>query len=151
MKRGFTLIELLIVLTLMSIIAILVLPPFMDFRSRQLLDSQSDLLSAVLYQARSHTLASKNNLVYGVRVETDRITIFTGESFVMGAESNEVINLDPAVTLANISLNPDPNDIIFEHLTGEALSTGSLRLELANDNTQFKMININQNGIIEVE
>ena len=151
MKRGFTLLELLIVLTLMSVIAVLILPPFMDFRSRQLLDSQSDLISAVLYQARAHTLASKNNLVYGVHFETDELTLFSGDSFNAEAEDNQVIDLDSAVTLANISLIPDPNDIIFERLTGEASSSGFVRLELTNDSTQFKVININQNGIIEIE
>src|SRR3989344_9234934 len=104
-KRGITAIEILVVIAVLGIIFAIALPQFSKMRENQVVKTAvSDTLSSI-NKARSQTLSSLNSSSYGVHFQSDRVIIFTGQSYSEGAAGNETINIVTPATISNVTLN----------------------------------------------
>lgn len=141
---GFTVLEIVIAVAVVAIVASIVIGQAATFRRQAALSTESERLITLLAKARTDTLASLNSLNYGVYFAPNTVTIFSGESYVAGAEGNEVIDLDPSVEIIAVDLSG--SQVVFERLTG-ASNAGTVTLALANDSTQTREIIIAPSGI----
>lgn len=146
---GFSLIEMLIVITIISILAALSYVTFFDTNRTQALEKDRDLVIATLEQARSLTLASSGARQFGVHIQSDRIVLFPGSSYVSGNSENKTEFLNPLVTIASSSIAGGGTDITFERLTGKTSKTGTIGISLQSDPQKSYVITVSGTGVIE--
>lgn len=149
-RAGFTLIELLIVVVIIAAVTTIVLGALARFNRTQALIAAAEGSVALLSEARTLTLASKNANVYGVHFATSSVTRFTGSLYSEGASDNEVYMLPASVEITDIKLGGG-SDVVFERLTGKADTAGTVTFTLTADATKTRVVTINIAGIVEVE
>jgi prepilin-type N-terminal cleavage/methylation domain-containing protein len=147
-NKGFTLIELLVVIAILLVVGTIVVASFTNFQTHQTLELTAKEVRQMFETARSETLASKNDLQYGVYVDTDEIVLFQGNSYVDGAPENVLFELDPRVVVSLISLSPTTDEILFSRGTGEPSSSGYIEVSLLNNPSAKRVITITSTGII---
>lgn len=125
LPAGFTVVELLVVITIAAMLAVVAIAGFRNFVHHERLETAAQDLYTALSEARSATLASEQGQQYGVRIEDDRLIRFRGSSY-NAADSANQITYFPGVT-ATTTLSGGPT-IIFARQTGEASSSGTIRL-----------------------
>lgn len=148
MKKGFTIIEIVIVIAIIVVVSALIIDSFPRLNASQALSKDTAGLIAVLNQARTETLSSRNDSTYGVHVSTNQLTLFMGSSYVVGDSNNVDIPFNSQVMVGSYSLQGGGSDIVFNRLTGETSQYGSITLRLVSDATQTKTVNISATGII---
>jgi prepilin-type N-terminal cleavage/methylation domain-containing protein len=151
MKRveGLTLIEVLVAVSIIALVSTVSIYGFIKTSRSQALSKNSYMILTVLNQARSHTLASKDNSAYGVYFEANRMILFKGEVFNPSDEENKSILLPSTVSISTISLSGQ-NQVAFERLTGRALQYGTLVLTLVSDPADIQVITIHRSGVSEI-
>lgn len=146
MNKGFTLVEILVSLSVLAIISGIVMFSFSSVNSSGALErSASDVVSA-LNQARSQTLSSKDNSIYGVRFEESEVIIFR-ESFSAGNSENVSVTLTSPVSLSEVSLAGGGSEVLFERFTGKVAAHGTVTLSGSASST--KVITIYETGLFE--
>lgn len=149
MKKGFTIIEILIVIVVLTIIATIVASAFSRFNNNQSLQSATAQIVSVLDEARSKTLASYDNSVYGVHLQSDKTVLFKGEVFSPSSSDNKDFIFSSKISISDISLSGGESEIIFKRLMGKTDHSGTITLSLISDSSKFKTITIQPSGIIE--
>ncbi len=144
---GFTLIELIIVISLITIIALIVIPPFLEFRRTQVLSGETESVISLVNLARSRTLAAKNDINYGIHFSADEVTVFPGDNYVDGGADNLEVSLSAGAVISDISLSDGGPVIVFERLTGFPDVIGTVTVSLSSDPSQNNVIIINEAGI----
>lgn len=148
---GFTLLELLISIAIISIIVAIVMPSLYNIRDEQILKNTTEDIITTLNQARSKTLASQDSNYYGVHFESDRMVSFTGGVFSEPNSSNLEVSFDSHVSIpasGGINLNGGTSNVIFERLTGDTDSYGTIIVQLNSNPLKNKTIIIRKTGII---
>ena len=135
MRRGVTLLEILIVIGILVVVTTLLIAAFGSFKKQKPLDGGVALLVAMLTDARSRTLASQNDSVWGVHIEVNRFVLFRGSVYTSGAADNEAASLPPEVEVSATSLSGGGSDVVFARLTGTTSKSGSVTLILTNAST----------------
>jgi len=145
---GLTIIEIVIVISMIVVLATLSFQVFNVFIKRQALDKNAQQIASQIKEARSATLASRDDSVYGVHITATRTVMFKGTTFVESDSYNREFGLNVRVN-ATTSLNGDGNDILFDRLTGATDQYGSVTLLLVASTTITKVISIGATGIVE--
>jgi type II secretory pathway pseudopilin PulG len=151
--RGFTMIEIIVVFAILFLLIGVVILPLARNRQNQLLLESVDDVYSVLNTAQSNTLSSVNDQQYGVKIENNKVTLFTGNTYNQGVASNQVTMLQSGVEIysGSILLNGGATSVIFDRLTGGTNQYGTIKLRLANDILKTKTITIEKTGIIKVD
>ena len=150
-KQGFTLVEIVVVVVILIIIATIVVMPFSQFRNQQILAGAADNILTLVNQARSQTLAAKNDLNYGVYFATSSVTIFSGSIYDQEALDNKEIILSDKVNISDISIGgAGDSSIIFSRLTGITNASGTVTVSLVSSIEKNKVILINEAGIASI-
>ena len=118
MKKGFSILEVLIVIAVLVVIVVIVVSAFSRFNNNQSLNGAVGEITAVLNEARANTLASYDNIVYGVHFQSDKVVLFKGQNFSSSDPNNEDTVLSSKISISNISLSGGSNDVVFKRLTG---------------------------------
>ena len=149
-KRGFSLLEMLIVIAIMTIILAVIIIPLSSLRNRQALNSGAEELVSLISQARSKTIAAVAGANHGVHLNVDdnKAELFQGDSYP--GTTIQILAINPALTLSDISLDSGGDDIIFEKISGTTGQFGSLTLTLNSDSTQERVIIIEPTGVVYV-
>ncbi|MEK7585110.1 MAG: hypothetical protein AAB455_01155 [Patescibacteria group bacterium] len=155
MKTGFTLFEIIIVIGIIILVTALAIIPFAGFRDEALIDGAAEDTLALLQEARTRTLSSEGDSRYGVYLESDRITLFKGDSFPgVGDPDNKEIIFSSRLTL--LTSGGDLVDgVIFKRLTGELNTGGSItiNLDLAAGQryaVKYRVIELSRSGLINL-
>lgn len=149
-ESGFTLIEIIIVIVIFSVIAGIIIVPFSQFRNQQVLAGAADNILSLINQARSQTLAAKNDINYGIYFATSSITIFPGDVYDQEAIENKETILSTKVTISDISIAGSGASIIFSRLTGITNASGTITVSLVSDVDKNKVILINEAGLASI-
>lgn len=149
--KGFTVMEIIIVVSTIAVISSFIFVTFASINSRESLDKSASLVSSKLSEARSLTLSSNQDIEYGVHFDSDQVVLFSGTTYIAGSSTNIVYPFNSRVNISNIQLNDGGSDIIFERLTGRALSYGTTTLYLKNSTTTIKSVYISPTGVVEVK
>ena len=147
-EKGFTLLEVLASIAIFAILMVLTVANLSQYRNTQVLNGEGAQIVAILSKARSLTLASRSQLSYGVRLNTDRAILYALPTFASSTATNEEYIFHPSVRLSNISLAGGGLDISFARLTGETAEYGTFRIELSPDPSQYYTIEVKETGIV---
>ncbi|KKU43464.1 MAG: gyrase subunit B protein [Microgenomates group bacterium GW2011_GWA1_46_7] len=84
--RGITLLELLVVLGVLAIVATLLTGALAEFRTTSALAEAKSEIIGILRDARSRTIASRNNMQYGVHFDLAEniVALFEGDTYNAG-------------------------------------------------------------------
>lgn len=149
MKKGFSLIEVIIVIAIFTVLFTITSTAFSRFNNNQALNRSVSEATSILDEARALTLASKNNTVYGVHFQSDKVILFTGQIFSDLDPDNKINIISSRVFISNIALLGGGNEIIFQRLTGKTEQNGTITLSLISDSSKSKIITVQVSGIIE--
>jgi prepilin-type N-terminal cleavage/methylation domain-containing protein len=153
-QKGFSLIEILLVISIIFIIASIASPNLSEFKKQQTLKNTTADIVSLLNEARNNTIASKNSTTYGVRFWEDKAILFIGTSYIDSSDNIQV-NFDSYVKISEddgLNLNNSfNNEVVFSRLTGDTINYGTIKVELVSDSSRYKIISINNIGIISVQ
>jgi prepilin-type N-terminal cleavage/methylation domain-containing protein len=123
LSRGFTLLEILLVVGIISIIAGFSMPVYQSFQVKNDLDIAAQTIATSFRRAQVLAEASDGDNTWGVEVISGSITVFQGVSYAARvAAFDEITSLPPTITPTGLS------EVVFDRLTGQALSTGTVTL-----------------------
>src|SRR3990167_2699991 len=148
--RGFALIELLISIAIIMILATMTYGVLYTTNTRKALDTDALKVVTKLGEARSLTLAAKNDREWGIRLASRSITLFEGSAYDSESSSNIVVKLNPLVTLSS-TLQGDGSDVIFERLSGDTAQYGTTTVSLIASSTVARTIIIYETGVVEMQ
>ena len=148
--RGFALIELLISIAIIMILATMTYGVLYTTNTRKALDTDALKVVTKLREARSLTLAAKNDREWGIHLASTSITLFEGSSYDSESSSNIVVKLNPLVTLSS-TLQGDGSDVIFERLSGDTAQYGTTTVSLIASSTVARTIIIYETGVVEMQ
>ena len=116
-------------------------------RSDSGLTAAADSVKTTLEQARLMTLSRQNNAAWGVKIDTNSVTLFKGQVFVGGDMANKVINLPAGLKIQTISLENGGSEILFDGLIGTT-TPGSIVVAGGDEPSQQKTVYISRSGLI---
>lgn len=151
-NKGISLVEILIVISIIGILSAIIVLNLSKFHNQQALKNTAEDVYALLNEARNNTISSKNSNTYGIHFLSDRAILFAGESYT-DSVSNKQIDFDSVVRIPDsggVVLNGGGVDVVFSRITGDTLNYGTITIQLINDVTSQKVININKIGVIEI-
>ena len=96
--------------------------------------------------AQSDAKAGKGGLDHGVYMKLNKYVVFSGSSYVEGADANAVIDLPGTITIQNVSLNGGGPIILFTSPDGETSNYGTL--DFVSQDGSTKTITITQIGTV---
>jgi len=146
-RGGFTLIEILVVIAILSVIVTISAATFVNMNKSSMLRAARDDVYGALSFARERTLASENDMVYGVHLSTSSVTRFEGDTYTAGSASNVVYSFGTAVSATSTLITQSPN-IIFRRLTGTPSATGTIFIRNGISTTT---VQIHGSGLVEYE
>lgn len=146
LASGFTLLEVIIVVGILSLLSVAGFLSLRQSVERINLDTTSHDILTTLQLARTRTLSSQDQTVYGVHFETTQYVLFKGSSYSPSSTDNEPRTLPTGVEIHNVNLAGASNEVIFERLTGSTSQTGTISLRQTNYPSNFRTINVLASG-----
>ncbi len=144
---GFTLVEIIVVIAILGVIATISVVAFVNMNKSSMLRAARDEVYGALSFARERTLASENNMVYGVHLSTSSVTRFDGGTYTAGSAGNVVYSFGAVVSATSTLITQNPN-IIFQRLTGVPSATGTIFIRNGESTTT---VQIHGSGLVEYE
>ena len=146
---GFTLLELLVVFAIILIMATISIQGFANYARTQQYTRFVEEVGHEIDLARQATLASKDDVTYGVYVGTSTIEFFAGATPVVGSVNNTIIDLSGSTKTATSSFSDSNWYITFSRLSGEASATGTILLG-DTDLGRSASYTVRSSGLIEL-
>ncbi|MEK7083399.1 MAG: prepilin-type N-terminal cleavage/methylation domain-containing protein [Patescibacteria group bacterium] len=143
--KGFTLIEIVIVIAIIVILGTAVLVSFNESRNVRDLTTSSQNALSILRLAQARTLAGENDSAWGIRLASNQITLFEGDTFA-GSPFTNIYPLPNSMQITNISLNGGGIDVVFKRVTGETDQTGTFLLSVINSPSNSFSVTIDSLG-----
>lgn len=140
--------ELLIVIIIMTIIMGVSFYFIPQWGKKDALEKDVAGLTAFLRDARLVSVSSKNASSFGIHLESDKVVLFEGNSYVAGGANEKIMDFSGKVYLYSYSLNLASPDIVFDRLTGVTSNFGTITLSL-KDNSASTTITILQTGVVQ--
>lgn len=149
MNKGFSLIEILISIGILAALSLIGVWYLSSATKGEALSKDGQGLIALLSEARSLAISSKDASRYGVHIEEFQAVLFKGDLYSSTSPDNVEYNFNQAVHVLSHSLEGDGDDVIFSRLTGEVANFGVVVLALRNDSFSSTTITIKNTGVIE--
>ncbi|MBU4370068.1 type II secretion system GspH family protein [Patescibacteria group bacterium] len=145
-KKGFTLIEIILSVTIITFLAVLVLPTSVRFYQIQQLDAATNGVIQALRRAQLKALSQGDNN-FGVYVgsgQTGQYSLFKGDSYDDRTDE-EIFEISNSILFSGVS------EALFSKAIGRPTLTGTGDDIVLTQNTQTKTININETGRVNLE
>lgn len=138
---GFTLIELILVVAIVTIMTAVAMPFYLNLSRGNDLNTATSLLAQDLYQAQSYSRNQTQDSQWGVAVNGQVITLFSGSSYAARNPAQDVSYTVPsAITISGVG------QIVYSKLYGLPQSTGSFTLSGGGQTTT---VTVNSKGVVE--
>ena len=124
---------------------------FSALTSRQAVEKDTEIIYAVLQNARNRTILGDGNIQYGVKFASSTITLFKGTGYVAGTSTNQVTTFSARSQINSINLTSGTTTIYFSKLTGRPSATGTIEVVLKTNSTNKETIMIYASGLSEVQ
>ena len=143
LNTGFTLIELILVVSIISIISVMYSSVGTGFLIRNSTQNTTNELISSLRIAQLNSIVAKRGMPWGVRVESEQIVLFVGDSYSERDPTfDEVFNVASSITIS-----PQPVEVNFEELTGNSTPVD---ISITNNIGDSSTISVNEVGIVDV-
>lgn len=140
-NRGLTLVETLLGVAVMVILFGLSAVFYQSFQIKNDLDITGNVISQSLRRAQALSQASQEDATWGIYIETGRVTLFKGVSYIArDTDNDEFFDIPLSIKLSGLS------EVVFDKLTGYPQATGVISLATPINDTMD--ITINQRGMI---
>lgn len=139
--NGFTLVEMLVVIAILAIVMGASAPLYQSLNNGSQLDAASNILVQDLYQAQSYARNHADDTSWGVAVNGQIITLFSGTTYATRNAAKDVIYTVPsAISMGGL------NQIVFSKLYGLPTTTGSFTF---NGGGKTATVTVNGKGMVE--
>lgn len=137
---GFTLLEVMLAIAVIAILAGLSLPVFRTMLTKNDLDIAVITTAQTLRRAQILSQAVDGDTSWGVKVQSDTITLFKGTSFASRDSAyDETFELPTSISISGTT------EIVYVKFTGLPQTTGSAIFSTDSDT---KTITINEKGMV---
>ena len=117
-RKGFTVVEMLIVIGILAVIFSIGGPIAWNFYLDYQFDSEFNLLTALLRNARNLSMVNHNESSHGLYIDSSSFVVFQGQNY-----ASRVVSLDKSFPRnAAISIT-GPNELVFAALSGQTSSS----------------------------
>lgn len=141
--------EIIVVIAIFTIAISAILNSFGQLNQNQVINKNTELVSTVLREARSLTLASRGGNQYGVHLESSQAVLFQGSVYNSSATSNVSYLLNPLGNISIITLAGGGSEVVFDRLTGDTSQSGTIKLSVIADPSSTRTITISGTGLVE--
>lgn len=140
---GLTLVEILLVLTILTMLALIIVPFFSKVGGSEALNTTLVSTISILNEAKSLAISSNDASNHGVRIFNNKLVSFKNS---YGNENKEVTisNLVTISTSTGIG-----TDVIFSNVSGSTNASGTIKITVLSDTSKNGTIRIYPTGIIE--
>ena len=145
--RAFTIVELLISIAVISVLFIIIASAFSSFNRNASVVSSTQIVLSALKEARTKTLASQGESVYGVHFGAGSVTLFKGGVYNALDPENEEKKLPASTTISNTALQGGGSEVVFIRLTGATGQYGIVSVS-GLSSAVTKTITIEQTGVV---
>ena len=147
--NGFTALEVLIVIAILGVLLATIVPSFLSFRQKSILNTETMELITTISRARLLSISSKNDQQFGVHFESGKVVLFQGITYTTGASTNEEHIFDPALTLSSIAVNGGGSEVVFQKVTGATTQNATTTL-LVTGTTASTTVVVRQSGVTTI-
>ena len=140
-QAGFTITEMVLVMAIIAIILAVSAPFYLSLSNSSQLDAATGILAQDLYQAQTNSRSGAADSQWGVAVNGQDITLFSGSSYATRDPDH-----DSTYTVPNIISISGSSQVVYSKLYGLPVSTGSFSL---NDGAKSSSVVVNNKGIVE--
>ena len=147
-NKGITLLETLFAIGIILLLFIFGIKPFEAVRDRQALNRVVEDVEKMLQLARTNSQASTDASNYGVHFETDSATFYVGSFYSESEPDNKTIVFGDGVRITELFLVGGRNDVVFNRITGDTVTSGTLKFSLIDNPARFKIITVFPIGTI---
>lgn len=138
--RGFTLLEVILSLTVVVILTGLSLPVYRTLMTKNDLDVATVTVVQTLRRAQTLSIAVDGDTNWGVKVQSEGITLFKGTSYALRDSTfDETFAIPTTITTGGVS------ETIFSKLLGAPQTTGTITLSTDNNSSS---ITLNSKGMV---
>lgn len=146
-RNGFTLVEILVVLSIIAIITTFSILGFRSMYQNSGLRIATEEVRNAFQVARSNTMSSKGDTVFGVHVASSSVTRFVGNTYSASNASNTIYYFEAGATATGTIVTNGIN-IVFTRLTGIPSATGTVIIE-DSDRGSSTTVTIGATGLIQ--
>lgn len=141
-ENGYSLMELMAVVAIISFTAGIGFVTLMSMKNRLVLDDAAADMVFALEQAQNRSATGFGTSGHGVRIESDRIIFFDGDSYVEGVGEEKKF---PSI----ITTDKTDTNIIFKRISGSIVGATDVTVVISNiANGANKTIKITKDGRI---
>lgn len=148
--RGVTFLEITIAVGILGILLAVIMPSFLSFRRNSILNTETQEIVTIINKARLSAMSSKGDIKYGVHLESGKIVLFPGVTYVGGGNGNEEHIFDPSLILSVITVSGGGPDVVFEKVTG-ATSQNATTTLLVVGSTASTTIVVHPSGLATIQ
>lgn len=148
-NRGISLIEIIIVIAIIGIISAVSFSSISNSSRNLGFEKSLNLIVASIERARTLTINSSNFSSYGLKIDSNEISLFEGTSFA-SSSIEETYDLDNNISISNVDFESGSNIIYFSKLTGNANTSGTITLS-SSISEETKDIFIYNTGIVDIQ
>ena len=149
-QTGFTLIELLIVIAIIAVLLVITLARFGTFGRQIDLNTTSQKILSTLQAARTQTLASEEESVYGVHFETNKYILFKGSVYSPADPENKEFTLS-STEIYEINLTGGGSEVVFTRVRGTTANSGNVKIKVIAEPSRTQTVVINSLGQVSLE
>jgi prepilin-type N-terminal cleavage/methylation domain-containing protein len=133
-QSGFTFIELITVVAIVLILGVMTSIFYVNFFNQNAVLNTTDQLVGQLRKAQIYAMAGKNNSNWGVKVGSNKITLFSSTNSAL----DETFSVNPNITFGAFT------QIVFTKTTGLPDATQSITI---SNGTNSKTVTVNAQGV----
>lgn len=149
-NKGFNTLEILFVIGIMAILFFIAVSAFSNMKDKEVLRVETERTIAILEEAKSQTVSALNGSSYGVHFESDSMTLFEGTTYSVSDPDNDISTLNDDVVISDISITGGGSDVIFNKITNDTDTDGSITFSLVNDSGKTELVTILSSGIFYI-
>ena len=140
--KGFSVVEILLVVGLIALLVSLSFLGYRSFEKSLTLSTTANEIITALHLAADQTISSKGDMVYGVHFESDAYAIFSGLVYNASSTGNEVFAMPAAIEISDIALTGGGSEVIYNRLTGQTDTPGTVSLRVKLEPTKTRIVNV---------
>ncbi|OGZ08681.1 MAG: hypothetical protein A3D65_01215 [Candidatus Lloydbacteria bacterium RIFCSPHIGHO2_02_FULL_50_13] len=150
-QGGVTLIEVFVAVSISILVLVLSVYALLSFWEKRTVDAEVENVLSLLSRSRVDTIASRNNAVYGVHIESDRMVFYIGPNYDSATTTNMTVMINPALEITNIALSGGGTNVLYKRWSGGTDQSGTFELRFKENTEVSTTIVVGGTGVAYIE